>query len=193
MSCGNAPSIRACSSFCYRRQGGGSSAERMKMANKKGNSWFQTSTLFWLLYDFFWMIQRRMHFNPFRSYVGPRPTLWFSCSRRLSWSLTHSNPIFLLPAYSPGIIYFGRERGWWITCNHPVVLKEKNINRKSITRAICLLKSVLHEEKRRKQENHNVGHILSTASQLSTSQKTLEKLPEDGTVMPKHVGATIHN
>jgi hypothetical protein len=71
------------------------------------------------------------------SYVGPRPTLWFSCSRRFSWSLTLSNPIFLPPAYSPALFYFGRERGWWITCNYPTVLKEKNRNRKSTTFAIC--------------------------------------------------------
>jgi hypothetical protein len=35
--------------------------------------------------------------------------------------------------------------------------------------------------------------ILSTAPQLSISHKVLETLPEDGNVMPKHVGATIHN
>jgi hypothetical protein len=51
--------------------------------------------------------------------------------------LNLSNPIFLPPAYSPSLIYFGRERGWWITCNYPTVLKEKNINRKSTTCAIC--------------------------------------------------------
>ena len=34
-------------------------------------------------------------------------------------------------AYSPALIYFGRERGWWITCNYPAVLKEKNINMNS--------------------------------------------------------------
>jgi hypothetical protein len=39
--------------------------------------------------------------------------------------LTLSNPIFLPPAYFPALIYFGRERGWWITCNYPTVLKEK--------------------------------------------------------------------
>jgi hypothetical protein len=38
--------------------------------------------------------------------------------------------------------------------------------------------------------NHN---ILTTAPQLSISQKALGTLPEDGYVMPKHVGATIHN
>jgi hypothetical protein len=43
--------------------------------------------------------------------------------------LTLSNPIFLPPTYSPALIYFGRERGWWVTCNYPAVLKEKNINR----------------------------------------------------------------
>ena len=37
-----------------------------------------------------------------------------------------SNPVFLPTAYSPAVIYCGRERGWWIT---------------------CWLKSVLHEEK----------------------------------------------
>jgi hypothetical protein len=37
------------------------------------------------------------------------------------------------------------------------------------------------------------GGILSTAPQLSISQKALGTLPEDGNVMPKHVGATIHN
>jgi hypothetical protein len=91
-------------------------------------------------------------FNPFRSYVGPRPTLWFSCSRRFSLSLTLSNPIFLPPAYSPTLIYFGRERGWWVTCNYPTVLKDKNRNRKSTTYAICWPKSVLHEKKRREQK-----------------------------------------
>jgi hypothetical protein len=45
-------------------------------------------------------------------------------------SLALSNPIFLPPAYYPTLIYFGRERGWWITCNYPTVLKQKNINRK---------------------------------------------------------------
>jgi hypothetical protein len=72
-------------------------------------------------------------------------------------SLTLSNPIFLPPVYSPALIYFRRKRGWWVACNYPPVLKEKNINRKSTTLAICWLKSILHEEKRREQENHNVG------------------------------------
>jgi hypothetical protein len=63
-------------------------------------------------------------------------------------SLTLSDPIFLPHAYSPALIYFGQERVWWITCNYPAVLKEKNRNRKSTTCAICWLKSsVLHEEK----------------------------------------------
>jgi hypothetical protein len=40
-------------------------------------------------------------------------------------SLTLSNPIFLPAAYSPALICFGRERGWWITFNYLPVLKEK--------------------------------------------------------------------
>jgi hypothetical protein len=37
-----------------------------------------------------------------------------------------------------------------------------------------------------------IHNILSTAPQLSISQKALGTLPEDGNVMPKHLGATIH-
>jgi hypothetical protein len=37
------------------------------------------------------------------------------------------------------------------------------------------------------------SEILSTAPQLSISQKAPGALPEDGNVMPKHVGDTIHN
>jgi hypothetical protein len=36
-------------------------------------------------------------------------------------------------------------------------------------------------------------HILPTAPQLSISQKALGTLPDDDNIMPKHVGATIHN
>src|SRR5215472_7464429 len=41
--------------------------------------------------------------------------------------------------------------------------------------------------------NTPIHNILSTAPQLSISQKALGTLPEDGNVMLKHVGATIHN
>jgi hypothetical protein len=37
------------------------------------------------------------------------------------------------------------------------------------------------------------GDLRSTAPQLSISQKALGTLPEHGNVIPKHVGATIHN
>jgi hypothetical protein len=37
------------------------------------------------------------------------------------------------------------------------------------------------------------GDLKSTAPQLSVSQKALGTLPEDGNIMPKHVGAAIHN
>jgi hypothetical protein len=36
-------------------------------------------------------------------------------------------------------------------------------------------------------------NILSTATQLSISQKALGMLLDDGNVMPKHGEATIHN
>jgi hypothetical protein len=41
--------------------------------------------------------------------------------------------------------------------------------------------------------NKPIHNILSTVPQLSVSQKVLGTLPEDGNVMPKHVGAAIHN
>jgi hypothetical protein len=43
------------------------------------------------------------------------------------------------------------------------------------------------------KHNTSIHNILSPASQLSISQKTLGTLPEDDNVMPKHVGATLHN
>jgi hypothetical protein len=43
------------------------------------------------------------------------------------------------------------------------------------------------------RHNTPIHKILSTAPQLSISQKTLGTLPEDGNLMPKHVGATTHN
>jgi hypothetical protein len=33
--------------------------------------------------------------------------------------------MFLPTAYFPALICFGRERGWWITCNYPTVLKRE--------------------------------------------------------------------
>jgi hypothetical protein len=43
------------------------------------------------------------------------------------------------------------------------------------------------------RNNTPIHNILSTAPQLSISQKALRTLPEDGNVMPKNVGATIYN
>jgi hypothetical protein len=44
-----------------------------------------------------------------------------------------------------------------------------------------------------KRHNTPIHTILLTAPQLSISQKALGTLSEDGNVMPKYVGATIHN
>jgi hypothetical protein len=60
---------------------------------------------------------------------GALPRIDFHVSLKKSalfLSLTLSNSIFLRTAYSSALICFGRERGWWITCNYPTVLKEKN-------------------------------------------------------------------
>jgi hypothetical protein len=42
------------------------------------------------------------------------------------------------------------------------------------------------------QSNTPIHNILSTDPQLTIFQKALGTLPEDGNVMPKHVGDTIH-
>jgi hypothetical protein len=43
------------------------------------------------------------------------------------------------------------------------------------------------------RHNTPIHNILSTAPQLSISQKALGTLSEDGNVIPKHAEATIHN
>jgi hypothetical protein len=43
------------------------------------------------------------------------------------------------------------------------------------------------------RHNAPIHNILSTSPQLGISRKALGMLPEDGNVMPKHVGAAIHN
>jgi hypothetical protein len=54
------------------------------------------------------------------------------------------------------------------------------------------LRVVSSDVVRETYHNMPIHDILSTA-QLSISQKALGMFPEDGNVMPKHVGATIHN
>jgi hypothetical protein len=43
------------------------------------------------------------------------------------------------------------------------------------------------------RHNAFIHYIPSTAPHLNISQKALGTLPEDGNVMPEHVGYTIHN
>jgi hypothetical protein len=57
-------------------------------------------------------------------------------------------------------------------------------------RSWCLLRDATHHVTR---HNTPIHIILSTAPEFSTSQKALGTLRDDGNVMPKHVGATIHN
>jgi hypothetical protein len=55
---------------------------------------------------------------------------------------------------------------------------------------VCLVKWYVHRVTR---HNTPIHIILSAASQLGISQKALGTVHDDGNVMPKHVGATIHN
>jgi hypothetical protein len=61
-------------------------------------------------------------------------------------------------------------------------------------RSWCLLRDAqLRGAHHVTRHNTPIRNILSTAPQLSISHKALGTLPEGGNVMPKHVGATIHN
>jgi hypothetical protein len=43
------------------------------------------------------------------------------------------------------------------------------------------------------RHNTHIHNILSSAAQLSISQKALGTFPEDDNAVPKHLGATVHN
>ena len=66
-------------------------------------------------------------------------------------------------------------------------------SRKNIVDGHCVSSDVVHTVHHVTRHNTPIHNILLTASQLSTSQKALETLPEDGNVMPKRAEATIHN
>jgi hypothetical protein len=59
--------------------------------------------------------------------------------------------------------------------------------------ACCVVYSDMVPRTTSLDTNTPIHNILSTAPQLSISQKALGTLPEDGNVMSKQVGATIHN
>jgi hypothetical protein len=65
-------------------------------------------------------------------------------------------------------------------------MREKPAN----TPTLCPVAWCMHHATKHNTPIHN---ILSTAPQLSISQKALGTLPENGNVMPKHVGDTVHN
>jgi protein involved in temperature-dependent protein secretion len=56
---------------------------------------------------------------------------------------------------------------------------------------------ILSKNMREKPTNatiiHSVYQLCILSSQLSIAQKAVGTLPEDGNLMPKHVGDTIHN
>jgi hypothetical protein len=56
----------------------------------------------------------------------------------------------------------------------------------------CVVSSDVVRAHHATRHNTPIHNILSTA-QLGISQKALGTLPEDGNVIPKHVGAAIHN
>jgi hypothetical protein len=69
-------------------------------------------------------------------------------------------------------------------------MREKSTNTPIIHSVYYVSQIATHHVTRHNTPIHN---ILSTALQLSISQKALGTLPENGNVMSKHVGATIQN
>jgi hypothetical protein len=63
----------------------------------------------------------------------------------------------------------------------------------SVPNAFCVVSSDVVRTHNVTRYNTPIHNILSTAPQLSNSQKVLGRLSEDGNVMPKHVGVAIHN
>src|SRR5215475_11808857 len=59
-------------------------------------------------------------------------------------------------------------------------------SRQNIVDGRVVSSDVVRGEHHVARHNTPIHNILSTASQLSISQKALETLPEDGNVMPKH-------
>jgi hypothetical protein len=60
-------------------------------------------------------------------------------------------------------------------------------------RGIVFCKYFIKSKTLKTGKNTPIHNILSTAPQLSISQRALGTLAEDGNVMPKHAGAIIHN
>jgi hypothetical protein len=57
----------------------------------------------------------------------------------------------------------------------------------------CVVSSDVVRAHHVNKHNTPIHNILSTGPKLIISQKALGTLLEDGNVMPKHVGATLHN
>src|SRR5215510_14868107 len=81
-----------------------------------------------------------------------------------------------------------RERSWCLLRD-----AELRSSRHNIVHGRVVSSDVVRSAHHVTRHNTSIHNILSTAPQLSISQKALGTLPGDGNVMPKHVGATIHN
>jgi hypothetical protein len=74
-----------------------------------------------------------------------------------------------------------RERSWCLLRDAHLKSSRQNIvDRHVVSRHVT-------------RHNTPIHNNLSTAPQFNISQKALGQLHEDSNVMPKHVGATIHN
>jgi hypothetical protein len=74
-----------------------------------------------------------------------------------------------------------------------IKISSKNTREKPTSTPIIYSSDVVRTAHHVTKHNTHTHNILSAAPQFSSSQKAIGTLPVDGNVMPKHVGATIHN
>src|SRR5215510_16612941 len=83
-------------------------------------------------------------------------------------------------------------QGAFIVPSERCSIEEQSIEYCGCCGVFCLVTWCAERTKSQHTTRH-IHNILSNAPQLSISQKALGTVPEVGNVIPKHVGATIHN
>jgi len=102
-------------------------------------------------------------------------------SKIVGVGLTLSNPVFLPTAYSPALICSGRERGWWITCNYPTVLKDKKHKKQKEYNPLYLLgkaRTTWGKASDRFQQQAN-KHNKNRVGRLPTSERNRKIILSD--------------
>jgi hypothetical protein len=119
---------------------------------------------------------------------GTRPEPYFRCGRCLAESFCcHGHSCVTIVGQCQ------HAHCQWLSTNQAVCYCALDDVSTMYEGVLTLTQHVTKHKHHVTRHNTPIHNILSTAAQLSISQKALGTLPEDGNVMPKHVGATIHS